>query len=561
MPSPSARHDVSIRRDGILGVEALVSAMVAVLALVIVGSYLAGRLEVGLAPATSVILAVLTAIALHGTLVRGMRWPCLDTAITLLILLGAWGGFAALASPSWLPPGGGPDLTHHLLLIDYIERTGHLVLDASAGAWLGEMAHYTPGLHLLAVIAGALVAGDGFHALHAVVVMTVGLKLALFFLIVRRLLPDSPHRPAFAFCGVLFILQSPAFSLGAFLKDSFLAQVVSELFAVGLWWATTLWAEHQRRGHAALFGVFGAAAFLTWPVWIGPAVLVFVAAAWTIRPFNAPRLGVDTGLALGPVAIVALVHAVGRSDWTSIVATSGAVAPPSIGAVGVLLPLLGTAGFFLALKARYLRVLVAFLVAIALQSAGLWVVATVAGATTPYMAFKMWYLATYPVAACAAIGLEASARLVSRYWPPTAPSSTVRVLGWSAVVLLAAVAAWRLAVDPRPSPIVSEDLWQAGRWAKDHVPASCVDYLVGDEYTAYWLHLALLNNPRASGRTRDDATFLPERAMARWISRQGPKYAIARLSILPAEIRRDVEILARFGTAAVIAARDPVPCP
>jgi nucleoside-diphosphate-sugar epimerase len=42
----------------------------------------------------------------------------------------------ALARPSLLPPGGGPDLTHHLQLVDYIERHWQLP-DAPAQA--GEL--------------------------------------------------------------------------------------------------------------------------------------------------------------------------------------------------------------------------------------------------------------------------------------------------------------------------------------------------------------------------------------------------------------------------------------
>ncbi len=59
--------------------------------------------------------------------------------------------------PSLVPPGRGPDLTHHLLLVDYIEQNRHLVHDRSLDGAMGEMAHYTPGAHLLAVIAGACV--------------------------------------------------------------------------------------------------------------------------------------------------------------------------------------------------------------------------------------------------------------------------------------------------------------------------------------------------------------------------------------------------------------------
>jgi hypothetical protein len=65
--------------------------------------------------------------------------------------------------PSLVPPGRGPDLTHHLLLVDYIEQNHHLVHDRSLDGAMGEMAHYTPAAHLLAVMAGTWFGSDGLH--------------------------------------------------------------------------------------------------------------------------------------------------------------------------------------------------------------------------------------------------------------------------------------------------------------------------------------------------------------------------------------------------------------
>ena len=71
-----------------------------------------------------------------------------------------------------LPIGGG-DLTHHLLLVDYLERHWRLVHDPSVEAYLGEMVHYTPGVHLLIALAGRWFASDGLHMTHAVVALSL----------------------------------------------------------------------------------------------------------------------------------------------------------------------------------------------------------------------------------------------------------------------------------------------------------------------------------------------------------------------------------------------------
>src|SRR3989442_4559618 len=50
-----------------------------------------------------------------------------------------------LARPALLPIGGGPDLTHHLMLVDYIQRPWRLLHHPAPRAGVGEMADLTPG--------------------------------------------------------------------------------------------------------------------------------------------------------------------------------------------------------------------------------------------------------------------------------------------------------------------------------------------------------------------------------------------------------------------------------
>src|SRR5205823_5997979 len=106
---------------------------------------------------------------------------------------------------------------------------------------------------------------------------------------------------------------------------------------------------------------------------------------------------------------------------------------------------------------------------------------------------------------------------------------------------------------PRPRPIVSVALSNAGRWARANVPPACVDYLVIDSDTGYWLHLARLGNARTAMRTIDPETFVPAKAIERWILPGGVPYAIVEdFSALPRDIRDSVDVLARFGAAAVV---------
>ena len=114
---------------------------------------------------------------------------------------------------------------------------------------------------------------------------------------------------------------------------------------------------------------------------------------------------------------------------------------------------------------------------------------------------------------------------------------------------------------PAAEPVITQPVFLAGEWARTHLPPACVDYLVADGYTAYWLHLAVLGNPRAAGRALEADTFEPNKAIVRWILPGGLPYAIAgNFDRLPRDIRTNVDVLARFGPAAVLQRRGPGRC-
>jgi hypothetical protein len=87
-----------------------------------------------------------------------------------------------------------------------------------------------------------------------------------------------------------------------------------------------------------------------------------------------------------------------------------------------------------------------------------------------------------------------------------------------------------------------------------------VEYIVGDDDTAYWLHLAVLGNRRMSARTADDSTFVARDAIVRWINPGGLPFAVADLEIIPRDVLEGSDELARFGSAVVIKRRGPAEC-
>src|SRR5207248_10326353 len=90
-----------------------------------------------------------------------------------------------------LPPPPAPPLFPYTTLFRSHWR---LVHDVRLSEYLGEMIDYTPGVHLIAALAGAWLRTDGLHAVYAVVAFTVALKAGLVFHIARRFVDRKSTR-------------------------------------------------------------------------------------------------------------------------------------------------------------------------------------------------------------------------------------------------------------------------------------------------------------------------------------------------------------------------------
>jgi hypothetical protein len=540
----------------LIGVEAAAVSLAAWSAAAIVIAYAADRLGFTITPLPILALSIATAAAIWLRLRRGAPRDAgaLATALSIAATTFAW--LMWLARPDFLPTGTGSDLAHHLALLAYLERHWRLVHDAAAGAYLGEMIDYTPGAHLLVALAGAWLRRDALHVLHAIVALTVALKCVLVFLIARRLMPDEVPRVPFAIGAALLLWLPYTFFAGSFMAQSFFSQVVSELFAVAMWWTIVWWGEAPSVRAMALFALFGSAAFLTWPVWVGPLVLTLVISVWLrgradkqVRPYSALTV------ALLPIAILAAIYAGTRTAYGfDMIHAVGFVVRPLPATMTWTFLILAAGGLVNAALLRPARPAAIFAAAIGAQAIAL-IGPGLRGAAVPYLSLKMAYLAIYPMSVAAAV-------LLARIWRATLPPAVAARYAWTPILAIALGVARSLALLPPATPVITQSVFLAGEWARTHVPPACVDYLVADGYTGYWLHLAVLGNPRAAGRALDDDTFEPSKALVRWILPGGLPYAIAdRFDALPRDIREHVDVLARFGPAAVVQRRGSSRCP
>ncbi len=533
--------------------EAIARSITCWLALAAIAGYAIDGLGFGVRPWAAIAIALLVTtgglagqeiLAAAATRPRPPRQPLADLAAWSGIVIFLIAMFLRLSWPSLVPPGRGPDLTHHLLLVDYIQQNGHLVHDRSLDGAMGEMAHYTPAAHLLAVIAGAVFGVDGLRAFFPLVVVCAALTAGFVFLIARRIGLALPY----AIITVVLLFLPAQYFFGAFTHDGFLAQTVSTLFAVAAWWAIAQWDDQPSSIGAIAIAIFLVATFLSWPIWIGPPLLVFF--ALLLKPAAAqdvpPSRIAPFAIVMVPLLAIFLVHSWNRWGWLVIVRTSGAVLHPSLESLGWLLPLLALIGIAVASSDRRARVTIVLLMVIVLQAVTLFAIAKAQGADTPYMAFKMVYLAIYPLSILAAYALTKMTRGSRAHEP----------IGWLMAALLVIVAVRPALSAPRSIPVVDLDLNAAGQWLRANGGGTCSDYLVADAETAYWLHLAVLGNPRSTERMRELDRYDPRAAMAPWITAEGRSYAIADLRLLPAEIRSRVQIVKQIGNAAVISRPD-----
>jgi hypothetical protein len=540
-------------------VEAVAAALASFLAAAILTACLTDWIGLTIAPLPTLAASFAVAALVFIVLWRGADGGAADgqeIAAFVAIVAGLLIWLLWLAGRSLLPPGSGPDLTHHLLLIGYIEQHWRLPRDPQLGAYLGEMLDYTPGSQLLAALAGAWARTDGLHALYPMVAFTVALKSGVVFLVARRLMPAGAPRVAPVVIAVLLLLLPRAYFVGSFAQHSFLAQVVSECFALAMWWALIVWDERPTAVPLVLFALFGAATYLTWPVWIGPPLIVFAICVFFRRDLSIVERATQFALALAAIGAAAALHSAGRTRSFGIAAVAGFVLRPAPAVFGWAFLLVCGAGVCVGLFGRRTRTIPLLLGAIALQAEALYVFAHARGSAAPYLALKMTYLAIYPLAVAGAVGVASLLPRLSRR------GTWQTALAWGAVALFAVAAGRSMTATPRPTATISEPLIQAGQWARAHVDSNCVDYLVSDGYSAYWLHLAVLGNARSVKRSTENDTYEPRQALIRWIEPSGLPYAIADdFSALPKDIRDRVDILARFGPAAVVKRRGPGVCP
>lgn len=461
-----------------------------------------------------------------------------------------------LAWPSLYPITAGPDLIHHLSLIHFIQTRQALPDSLVFGQYLGEMTGYPPGSHVIAAIAGSVTGHRGVAVVHVVMAVATAIKAGLLVRILAEVLPAGPSRLPVAVAGGLLILVPHAYLLSPVTHHGFYSQVISEAFAIAMWWALVVWRQSADHRWLVLASMSGVGVVLTWPVFVTvPALTAVVLILARLTDTRRQRIA-HLMVGLGPAACVATLFAATRSGSAGILASGGSVLTPAVELFGLPLLLLSAAGLTAAITRprSYLAVAV-FPAVCLLQVAALVALQHQLGATNYYLGFKTMHLLVYGMVTLAGIGLaiiwRAMADLARADWRTQADRAA-----W-VVPVLVVVALLRsdLPRAPLSSPLTSP-VQHAGQWARANLPPNCLDYLVPQWVTAYWLHIDVLGNARASARVETDPYDF-RRALGPWVATGSMRYAVVEdWDRIPADARDHMRLLATFDTASVVERSD-----
>lgn len=556
--------------------ETFIAAFVAAAAALMATGYLLDAVGLAIHPVGLGVAALAAAVIALVAFRERVGAPAAALAIVSCLVAAALGYFFWLAWPSLLPVTIGPDIVHHLQLIHVIHRTHHLANDSALGPYLLEMMNYTPGSHMTAAAVAHWARLDPVRVLFPLTALFVAVKVGIVYVLALRLLAEKPGAAVYALAAPVLLMIPAPYVLGSFFEFFYFAQVLSETFAVAMVMAALGWMRTGARRYLWLAAACGIGVFLSWPVWILPGgAAVLTAIAFDGAPLRKRVL--SAVIVVVPVALIGLLHASTHAAGASIIGSSGAVTKPSAETLGVAFVVLGVAGAILAVRSRpagpersaasrgMWPVAVLFAVTI-LQALALAAFDARAGARSFYMPFKMVYLIVLPCAVLGALALAtASDAVASRLprirTPRLAGARSGQAAAAAVPLLIAALLANGRVPVKRPRSPISESALAAGLWARDTLPAGCIDYFSRHWLTGYWLHLDVLGNPRVSDRMRAETFEFPD-TVGKWIQGKGLPYGIVEdFAEIPHDARVDMVPVREFGRSAIVKNTRPAPAP
>lgn len=481
----------------------------------------------------------------------------------IVVITGLFTYILWLSRPSFLPITQSGDIVHHISLIDFIRQRQSLVHDPSLGKYLVEMTVYPPGSHILAALVTDWLGTTTVRVLHPLLALLVAIKAGIIYNLILRLIPPSRRNQSIAVAGVILLLLPYDYFLRSFTAWYFFAMVTAETFVVAMLWALVILDAELSSEVLAFFTLSGIAVLLTWPGWLPIPLASLTILLFIRRDISFTDRARWVSWATIPIFAIAVFYMLGRTGPTDgLITNEGSVVQPSIQIFGWQLLVLAMIGVAISIWSQRALPILLFSGALAAQTVVLWILAK-NHMSSYYIVYKMFHLSLYPIVLFVAIALDTVWHFLWQMWPSAWKAHWQR----SAVILPALVF---MLILRRDLPVYqfspfSEPLFEVGLWTKQHLPNGCVDYLVDNWVTAYWLHINMLGNPRVSQRTGAIANVTDFNArrdsQARWNNPGGLPYVIVGdLDTVPPGIRSNWRILYEAPPSAVAKRSDRSTC-
>lgn len=495
----------------------------------------------------------------------GVRWRCRADWPSTLGLLAVMAGLGAylvwLSGADLLPPTESSDLVHHLNLIKFLQLRQTLVHDPALAEYLVEFVIHPAGSHSLSALAATVFGTTGLKVIYPVVMAAVVLKSGFVYLIVLRVLPAERRHPAVALAAPAALLLSWNYFFVPFAAHFYYGQLLGEMFVIGLLWLTVRFNDQPAAIWLAWFSWLGAGAALCWTAWLPIPVFTLLVIIWAGHRATIRRRVLWSVTALGATGLLLGVYVFGyllRNDL-SIFLYEGSTVRPTLDGFGSLLVIAGLAGLIVSARNAAAHPIRVFAVSAVAQFVGLFL-AALAGRVSFYLGLKILHILIYPLAIFTALAVEAG-----WHWPLSRLHDSwrrrYRRTAVMAPLVILTVAVGSALPSAPPASAVNSSALEAGEWAKAHLPNDCIDYVVDHWVTAYWLHVVELGNPIISPHTEmivSDWQYAAH-ARTRWSRSPGLPYAVVA-NLEQADISAPIDVLARFGPAAVVARRGNSQC-
>lgn len=396
--------------------------------------------------------------------------------------------------PALIPPSHHYDAVHPVVLSDYIYEKGALPHDYSGLT----PPYYPPGYPVGGALTVAVVAHwlnrVPIDTLHPFISFVLGLTAGLMFLLVRKLIPAQSASGPIAFLATFMLFTAWEYFPGSLNERYFFGQTFAQFFALLTFFYLIDYVRDPDL--LSLFLIFTSLATVLFShpsPFVAPSFAMMIILLFQIRQ-DPSRFFFHSGLMVLGFGLLIISYVLPR--WAAWAGQTGygEAAPLDVETIGLVLPILGSAGLWLGMQKVWrnkIWFVVLMLAAILVQPVSLWMGKFFIPGVGTYYFEKSVYLLIYPLAILAAIAITQISVFVARLVPIRFPGQ-----GWSVSFPLALIIL--VSFPPRPFAPITEPEVRVAEWARTHLDLDNLGVVSPIREDAYWVRVAIFKEDPSS---------------------------------------------------------------